>query len=172
LALDRAVRAGLAVARLVTLYDEASERVHFHAVPVAVLRAQAEALALPISLNPTTPATFEAVFLAALRSLRAEGIDGLIFGNIHLADVRAWYEELVHAERLDHIEPLRGEPPGRLVRDVLARGYIAVLTCVETAKADPSWLGRPLTAERVAAFERRGIDSCGEHGEYHNVSFG
>src|SRR5579863_2541430 len=74
LALDRALRSGLAIARLVTLYDEASERVRFHAVPVSVMRAQAQALSLPMSLLPTTPATFERVFLAALASLRAEGI--------------------------------------------------------------------------------------------------
>ena len=30
LALDRALRSGLRVARLLTLHDEASERVHFH----------------------------------------------------------------------------------------------------------------------------------------------
>src|SRR5260221_182113 len=83
LALDRALRAGLRITRLFTLYDEASARVRFHAVPVAVMRAQADALGLPISLYPTTPATFEQVFLQALGGLREEGIGGLIFGNIH-----------------------------------------------------------------------------------------
>jgi diphthine-ammonia ligase len=169
LALDRAVRAGLRVARLVTLYDEASERVRFHAVPVAVMRAQAEALALPMSLYPTTPATFEEVLLAALDALRAEGIGGVIFGNIHLADVRAWYEERVRAAGLEHVEPLWGQAPGRLVREALSRGYTAILTCIEEAKADPAWLGQTLSEELVAAFERRGIDPCGERGEYHTL---
>ncbi len=169
LALDRAVRAGLRVARLLTLYDEASERVRFHAVPVAVMRAQADALGLPISLYPTTPATFEQVFRQALEGLRAEGIAGLIFGNIHLADVRAWYEERVRAAGLEHVEPLWGEAPGLLVREAIARGYCAVLTCVEEATADAAWLGQMLSEELVAAFEARGIDPCGERGEYHTL---
>jgi len=169
LALDWAVRAGLRVARLLTLYDEASARVRFHAVPVAVMCAQADALGLPISLHPTTPATFEQVFLQALVGLRADGIGGLIFGNIHLADVRAWYEERVCAAGLEHVEPLWGEEPGLLVREVIARGYTAVLTCVEDARTDPSWLGQPLSEELVAAFETRGIDPCGERGEYHTL---
>ena len=38
LALDRVLRSGLRVERLVTLYDEASERVRFHGVPVVVMR--------------------------------------------------------------------------------------------------------------------------------------
>lgn len=169
LALDRAQRAGLHVARLVTLYDEASERVRFHAVPIAVMRAQAKALGVPVSLHPTTPETFESVFLAALAELRDVGIAGMIFGNIHLADVRAWYEERVRGVDLEHIEPLWGEPPALLVREVLSRGYTAVLTCIEEPKADPSWLGEPLTEELVAAFEQRGIDPCGERGEYHTL---
>ena len=169
LALDRAVRSGLRVTRLVTLYDEASERVRFHAVPVAVMRAQGAALGLPLRLYPTTPASFEAVFLSALADLRADGISGVIFGNIHLADVRAWYEERVRAAGLDHVEPIWGEPPDRLVREVLARGYTAMLTCVEEAKAERDWLGQPLSEELIAAFERRGIDCCGEYGEYHTL---
>ncbi len=93
----------------------------------------------------------------------------MIFGNIHLADVRAWYEERVRAAGLEHIEPLWGEPPGELVREVIARGYAATLTCIEEAKADPAWLGQTLSEEVVAAFEARGIDACGERGEYHTL---
>jgi uncharacterized protein (TIGR00290 family) len=169
LALDRAVHSGLSVTRLVTLYDAASERVRFHAVPIAIMRAQAEALGLPIDLYPTTPATFEAVFFQALRELRAAGISGLIFGDIHLVDVRAWYEERVRAAGLEHVEPLWGEPPEALVREVIARGYTAVLTCVEEPPADPAWLGQPLAEPLVAEFLARGIDPCGERGEYHTL---
>ncbi|MGZ3677721.1 MAG: Dph6-related ATP pyrophosphatase [Ktedonobacterales bacterium] len=169
LALDRALRDGLHVTRLLTLYDKASERIRFHAVPIAVMRAQAEALQLPILLYPTTPATFEQVFLSALQDLRAEGIGGVLFGNIHLADVRAWYEDRVRAAGLAHVEPLWGEEPSHLVREVVARGYTAILTCIEEATANPDWLGRPLSDELVGAFEARGIDPCGERGEYHTL---
>jgi diphthine-ammonia ligase len=169
LALDRALRLGLRVSRLVTLYDDASKRVRFHGVPVEVMRAQAHALGLPIRLYPTTPASFESVFLGALQELRTEEIAGVIFGNIHLADVRAWYEERVRAAELAHVEPLWNEPPGELVREVIGRGYTATLTCLEEATADPAWLGQTLSAELVAAFEARGIDACGERGEYHTL---
>lgn len=72
LALDRAHRAGRRIVRLVTLYDGATQRVRFHGVPITVLHAQADALGLPLAANPTTPETFEEVFLAALADLRAE----------------------------------------------------------------------------------------------------
>lgn len=167
LALHHAVAAGLNVTRLVTLYDAASERVRFHGVPVWAMRAQAAGLALPATLYPTTPSSFEPVLLEALADLRAAGFQGVIFGDIHLADVRAWYEERVSAAGLTHIEPLWGEAPGRLVREVIALGYEAVVTCIEEARADPGWLGQTLSENLVAAFEQRGIDPCGEYGEYH-----
>ena len=169
LALDRATRQGYTNLRLVTLYDGPSGRVRFHGVPVEVMRAQAEALGLPMRCVPTMPATFEAAFRALLGELAAEGVRGAIFGNIHLADVRAWYEERVCAAGLEHIEPLWGEEPSALVRETLARGYRSLLTCVDTIRADPAWLRQTISEPLVAAFERAGIDPCGERGEYHTL---
>ncbi len=169
LAIDRATRAGYRDLRLVTFYDAGSERVRFHGVPIEVMRAQGDALGLPMRCYPTTPATFEDVFLAALAEQRRSGASGVIFGNIHLADVRAWYEERVRAAGLEHIEPLWGEPPRALVREVISRGYQAVLTCTETARAERAWLGQTITSRLVDEFERAGIDPCGERGEYHTL---
>ena len=167
LALDRAIRQGLQVELLVTLYDEASQRVRFHGVPLVLIQAQADALGIPLLAHPTTPANFEHVFLQTLAELCQRGITTLIFGNIHLADVQAWYEERVKAAGLQHREPIWGEAPGKLVREFLARGYAAILTCIEEARTDAAWLGAPLSEELIQEFEQAGIDPCGERGEYH-----
>ncbi|MGH2509011.1 MAG: adenosine nucleotide hydrolase [Ktedonobacteraceae bacterium] len=167
LALDRAKRQGYQVDFLVTMYDEASQRVRFHGVPITLIQAQAHALDIPLLAYPNVPATFETVFLQSLRDLRQLEISTLIFGNIHLADVRAWYEERTIAAGLIHREPLWGEPPSQLVREFLARGYSALLTCIEEARANSAWLGAPLTETLIRAFEQAEIDPCGERGEYH-----
>lgn len=167
LALDRALRQGLQVDFLVTMYDEASRRVRFHGVPLELIQAQASALGIPLLAYSNRPETFETAFLESLRELRQRGITTLLFGNIHLADVRAWYEERSVAAGLIHREPLWGEAPARLVREFLARGYTAVLTCIEEGHARADWLGAPLSEELVQSFEQAGIDPCGERGEYH-----
>lgn len=169
LALDRLVRAGVSIPALVTLYDAATERVRFHGTSRAVMQAQAAALGLPLRAYPTTPATFEDVLLRALADLRVDGIRALAFGNIHLVDVRAWYEERVQAAGITHVEPLWGEPPAQLVHEVLQRGYRPIITCIEEARADPAWLGCELTPNLVQAMAARGIDICGERGEYHSL---
>jgi diphthine-ammonia ligase len=167
LALDRAIRRGWPVTYLLNLYDEASERVRFHGVHKTLIHAQANALGISLLSKPTRPDTFEQVFLQALDDLRQRGVDAIIFGNIHLADVRAWYEERTTSHSLLHLEPLWGEPVEALAREVIQRGYHAVLTSVELARAKEAWLGQPLSEPLLAAFAAAGIDLCGERGEYH-----
>lgn len=167
LALDRAGRRGWPVSYLLNLYDAASQRVRFHGVRQELIQAQANALGIPLLSYPTQPGTFEQVFLGALDDLCELGVDAIIFGDIHLADVRAWYEARTSARSLIHLEPLWGEPVGLLAREVVQRGYHAMLTSVELARARESWLGQPLSEALIAEFESAGIDACGERGEYH-----
>lgn len=167
LALDRAIRRGWPVRYLLNLYDAASQRVRFHGVRQELIQAQADALGIDLLSYPTQPDNFEQVFLGALDALRQRGVDAIIFGNIHLADVRSWYEERTTARGLTHLEPLWGEPVGLLAREVVQRGYHAILTSVELARASETWLGKPLSDALIAEFESAGIDACGERGEYH-----
>ncbi len=166
-ALDRAARRGWPVRYLLNLYDAASRRVRFHGVRQELIQAQADALDIALLAYPTQPEAFEQVFLGALDDLRERGVDAIIFGDIHLADVRAWYEERTTAKGLAHLEPLWGEPVGLLAREVVQRGYQAVLTSVELARAREAWLGQPLSEALITEFESAGIDACGERGEYH-----
>ncbi len=167
LALDRAIRQGWPVRYLFNLYDEASQRVRFHGIRKELIQAQADALGISLLAYPTQLETFEQVFLAALADLHARGVDAIIFGNIHLADVRAWYEERTTGHGFQHLEPLWGEAPALLVREVIQRGYHAILTSIELARSREEWLGQPLSSALVDAFEQAGIDACGERGEYH-----
>src|SRR5579859_545719 len=140
LALLRSRARGLNVVRLVNFYDPVTDRVRFHATRSDLMRAQAAAIGIELAAIGVAWDRYEPAFRELLASLKADGFTGVVFGDIHLADVRAWYEERVRAAGLDHVEPIWGEPPDRLVREVLARGYTAMLTCVEEAKAERAWL--------------------------------
>ena len=113
----------------------------------------------------------EANLQAQLLSLRDDGFKGVIFGDIHLADVRAWYEERVTAAGLQHVEPLWGEPPERLLAEFVSSGGRAVVTCVELAMLDESWLGRVIDDRFASQIGSTGVDPCGENGEYHSFAF-
>jgi diphthine-ammonia ligase len=167
LALHRAVSDGVPVTTLFNLYDAGSGRVRFHGVRRELIGAQARSLGMDLLQLGTTPATFEVVFLDGLQRLRRAGIETLILGNIHLADVRGWYEERSVAAGLQHLEPLWGEDPADALRAVLALGYRARVTGIDLQRAPRHWLGRDLDEELEHEFQVAGIDVAGESGEYH-----
>ena len=171
LAAHRARRAGVEIACLVNFYDEATGRVRFHATRTELIAAQAEAIGVPLVQRGTTWPEFEPVFRETLAVLAREGIEGIVFGDIHLADVRAWYELRVRAAGLAHIEPLWAEEPRDLLAEFVASGGRAVVTCCESEKLDESWLGRVIDERFVRDIASVPIDPCGENGEYHSFAF-
>lgn len=172
LALTRARNQGLAVSTLVNIYDQATGRVRFHAVRHELIAAQAFALGLRLHQHATPPERYDETFRAALARLAASGHRGVVFGNIHLADVRAWFEERVRGAGLEHLDPLWQEDPAALLEEFIGGGGQAVVTCVETAKLPASWLGRSLDEAFATDLARLpGVDPCGERGEYHTFVY-
>jgi uncharacterized protein (TIGR00290 family) len=171
LALDRCRRAGLDVGCLVNFHDPATRRVRFHATRVELIEAQAAAVGLPLRSLAVPWEEFDAALRAELARLRADGFDGVVLGDIHLADVRAWYEERVTAAGLEHVEPLWDEDPAALVAEFVESGGRAVITCCQESSLPAGWLGRVIDETFPADIALTGIDPCGERGEYHSFAF-
>src|SRR5437763_7727611 len=171
LALLRSRTRNVNVTRLVNFYDPASERVRFHATRRELIAAQAGAIGIELRQYAVPWERYEAIFGEMLDGLRGDGFTGVVFGDIHLADVRAWYEERVRARGLDHVEPLWGEEPAELVAEFVSSGLRAVVTCVETTKLDESWLGRVIDRAFVRDIAQVAVDPAGENGEYHSFAF-
>jgi uncharacterized protein (TIGR00290 family) len=159
------------IGALLNFVDGASGRVRFHATRRELIAAQAAAAGIPLRQHATSWAEFDGVFRGALAQLVADGFAGVIFGDIHLADVRAWYEERVRAAGLEHVEPIWGNDPAALLREFVTGGGRAVVTCCEVAKLDERWLGRTIDDRFAAEIATAGIDVCGENGEYHSFAF-
>ncbi|MBI4503658.1 MAG: diphthine--ammonia ligase [Gemmatimonadetes bacterium] len=172
LALDRALRTGLDVRMLANIYEGSTGRVRFHGVRQELIARQASALGLELLSAHTSPEAFEPVFLNLLQAIKDRGHTGIVFGNIHLAEVRAWYEERVRTAGLDHIEPLWGEPPIELVHEVVERGYRALIVSVDLRQQAAAFLGRELDADLLTELSiADDLDPCGERGEYHTLVF-
>jgi len=171
LAADRARRGGLEIACFLNFYDRGSGRVRFHATRAELVAAQASAAGVPIRQYATDWPDFEPAFRGALDALVRDGISAVVFGDIHLADVRAWYEERVRGAGLEHVEPLWGDRPRELLAEFVGSGGRAVVTCCETRVLDESWLGRIVDERFVRDIQNVPIDVCGENGEYHSFAF-
>src|SRR5258708_10225195 len=111
LALDRARRNGLRVTHLVNIFHDGFGRVRFHGVRRQYIQSQADALGLTLIQKAASPETFEEALLAAFEDCRALGIGGVVFGNIHLADIREWYESRTRPAGFEPFEPRCGDSP-------------------------------------------------------------
>lgn len=171
LALQRVTAAGIRVSRLINFYDAPTRRVRFHATRAEMIQAQADAVEIDLDAISATWPEMEARLTAELDALRSEGFAGVVFGDIHLADVRDWYETRVRAAGLEHIEPIWGEAPNKLVREFVESGGRAVITCVDLTRLEASWLGRIIDERFPDEIGATRADPCGENGEFHSFAF-
>ena len=172
LALDRAVRQGLDVRYLFNIYEGVSGRVRFHGLRRELIAAQAHALGLELVQAHTHPGDYAAALDRVLDELADRGVEGIVFGNIHLEDIRDWYDDRLRARGLEHVEPLWGERPEALIQEFLERGYRARVVGVNLELGRPEWLGRDLDRrllDEIAGVP--GTDIAGEHGEYHTFVY-
>ncbi|MEK7711561.1 MAG: ATP-binding protein, partial [Pseudomonadota bacterium] len=108
------------VVALVTTVNEAFNRVAMHAVRQELLRAQAEAAGLPLIEvpipYPCSNADYESRMRALIERLRGERIERMAFGDLYLADIRAYREQQLQGTGIAPLFPLWNEPTAVLAR--------------------------------------------------------
>ena len=107
-----------AVVGLLTTLDEGSAAVTMHHVPRALVEAQALSLGLPLHVvdvpQPCPDDEYRRRMDVALDAPRADGVTVVVFGDLHLADVRSYCEEAMAGSGLDPVFPLWDEPVARV----------------------------------------------------------
>ena len=113
-------------------------------------------------------AAYVASFSAALDTARSRwpGLSRIAYGDLLLADVRAWREALCASLGWTPLFPLFGSDTARLARDMIAGGLRANLCCIDTTQLDAGFAGRAFDASLLADLPPA-IDPCGENGEFH-----
>jgi uncharacterized protein (TIGR00290 family) len=170
LALYKAKQQGFQVTSLLTMLEENKQRSRSHAVPVHVMQAQADALALELITPAATWETYEQVFITTLRELKAREFTTAIFGDIDLQSHRDWEEKVCKAASLEPVLPLWQEPREKLAREVLALGFRAKVVCVNGKYLSEDFCGRDYD-ETFLKDLPQGIDACGENGEFHTFVY-
>jgi uncharacterized protein (TIGR00290 family) len=174
-ALERALRnPDLEVTSLLTTLSEAYGRVAMHGVREQLLDAQAAAIGLPLVKvmlpTPCSNEIYEERMAAALASATREGVDTVVFGDLFLADLRAYREEKLAAIGMRAEFPLWGADTRELAREMVRSGLRAVLTCIDPKKLPRSFAGRTFDDALLDALPE-GVDPCGENGEFHSFTY-
>jgi diphthine-ammonia ligase len=157
------------VAAMITMFDEDAARSRSHGLRPEVLAAQAARLGLRSHTARCSWDTYDEAFSHVLASLAAEDTTHIVFGDILFEEHRRWAEDICAPHGLIAVEPLWGARTDDLFEEWVASGSRAMIVTARAEHLDHTWLGRTLTRDMAAAFERLGVDPCGERGEYHTV---
>jgi len=153
-----------------TTVTEAFERVSIHGVRQGILRAQCEAAALqqmivPIPY-PCPNEIYEARMAEAIACAVRDGITHMIFGDLFLRDIRAYREQKLAGTGITPVFPLWDRPTLPLAHAMIDSGLEAYLTTVDLKTLPAEFAGRRFDSQLLADLPK-GIDACGENGEFH-----
>ncbi|MEA2882651.1 MAG: hypothetical protein QOH32_1907 [Bradyrhizobium sp.] len=170
-ALHEVLRAGeVDVVGALTTVTETFRRVSIHGVSQEILHAQLDAAALeprivPIPY-PCPNEIYEARMSEAVAQAVGEGITHIIFGDLFLADIRAYREQKLAGSGITPLFPLWQRPTPALAREMIASGFEATIATVDLKKLPADFAGRKFDMQLLADLPD-GIDPCGENGEFH-----
>ncbi|WP_298548002.1 diphthine--ammonia ligase [uncultured Aquimarina sp.] len=168
-AMHMAVEKGYVPSVLLNVLNEYGDRSRSHGIPKTILKAQANALGLPIHFFESTWNNYEQLYVKNLKSLtNTYTLKSAVFGDIDIQTHRDWEEKVSVAAGLEAILPIWQQPRKQLVLDMIAYGIEAIIVSCNTVLG-PDFLGRMIDQELIKDLEALDVDACGENGEYHTL---
>jgi uncharacterized protein (TIGR00290 family) len=162
------------VVALFTTLNEQFNRVAMHAVRRELLELQAQSVGLPLWTVPLPWPCSNEVYEARMRDLCARAVadqvDAMAFGDLFLADIRAYREKQLATTGLEPLFPVWQIPTAELARTMIASGLRAKITCVDPKVLPAEFAGRDFDSQFLADLPPQ-IDPCGENGEFHSFVY-
>jgi uncharacterized protein (TIGR00290 family) len=161
-------------AALLTTVTRDYDRISMHGVRRALLERQAASLGLPLHevfiTKDATNEEYEEKMEEAFSTYRERGIDRVVFGDLFLEEIRAYRDQFLARHKMCGIYPVWLRDTAELIREFIASGFKAVITCVDGKILHPSFAGMTVDVNLLSALPPH-VDPCGENGEFHTFVF-
>jgi uncharacterized protein (TIGR00290 family) len=105
-----------------------------------------------------------------MEKYRELGVSAVVFGDIFLEDLKKYREDNLAKVGMKGIFPIWKRDTRVLANEFIAKGFKAILTCVDGKMLDSKFSGREFD-ERLLAELPAGVDPCGENGEFHSFVY-
>ena len=102
-----------------------------------------------------------------LAKYRHAGLTSVVIGDIFLDDLRKYREDKLKSVDMQGIFSIWKRNNQELARSLIALGFKAITTCVDTTMLDGLFVGRVINEQFLSELPAT-IDPCGENGEYHS----
>lgn len=173
--LDRLAREGYEVVCLLTTVPSEIGRTFGHGEKTELIRAQGEALGLPVEFIACSFESYTDDYIRTLGALREKHrLNAIAFGDLFLAEHREWGAGVADAARLEALYPLwmkPGQTAEALLRFVDS-GYRAIVIRISDKALSADWLGRELDRSFYEDIVRlKDVCPMGEGGEYHTFVY-
>jgi uncharacterized protein (TIGR00290 family) len=169
LALYHAMQVGKAIG-LIVMLEEQGLRSRSHAMSMEIIQAQANALGLPIITASSSWNDYETEFLKLLADAKQQGADVLVTGDLDMPEHGCWHDRITQQAGLKLCMPLWQRPHREVIEEFIQLGFKTMIVTVNLnlgMKVDD--LGKILTLDYIQELENRGVDPCGEGGEFHST---
>ena len=103
---------------------------------------------------------YEAIMSDLVTSAVSQGVSVMAFGDLYLADIRAYRERRLQGSGLRPLFPLWGRDTADLARDMVRSGLRATISCVDSAQLDRRFAGREFDAQLLSELPAT-ADHCG-----------
>jgi len=162
------------IVSLLTTVTEGYDRVSLHGVPRVLVEQQAESLGLPLHKvfipRDCSEEEYEVRMKETLLKFKEDGISLVVFGDIFLQWVKKYRENNLSKLGMKPLLPIWGRDTTELTQSLIALGFKAVITCVDTRVLDKKFLGRIIDEDFMAQLPPN-VDQGGENGEFHSFVF-
>ena len=168
-AMMQATQQGFIPKVLLNMMNENGKVSRSHGLPLSILNQQAQKMGLPLEGIPATWGDYEAKFIAVLKTLKAKyDLEAAVFGAIDLQPHKDWEVEVCAAASLKAILSLWQQDRIFLVNQMLENGIETMIVSCNTMMGE-QYLRKILTKELAQELHEKGIDPCGENGEFHTL---
>ncbi|MNQ43068.1 ATP-binding region [compost metagenome] len=168
-AMMKAIQQGFIPKVLLNMMNENGKVSRSHGLPMFILNQQAQKMKLPLKAVPATWGDYEEKFISTLKSLKATfDLDAAVFGDIDLQPHKDWEDKVCEAASIKAILPLWQQDRIVLVNEMIENGIETMIVSCNSQMGE-SYLGKILTKELAQELLGKGIDPCGENGEFHTL---
>jgi len=169
LALYKSMMVGEAIG-LIVMMEEEGKRSRSHGMPPELIHAQAESIGLPLYTAAASWDDYENKFMVLLEHAKRQGAEVLVTGDLDVPTQDCWHDKVTQNAGLKLGMPLWGMNHYEAVKEFIDLGFKSALVTVNLSLGmREEDLGRILTYDYIKELQARGIDPCGEGGEFHTT---
>ncbi|OGS43835.1 MAG: hypothetical protein A2539_06180 [Elusimicrobia bacterium RIFOXYD2_FULL_34_15] len=173
LACFKAMQQSHEISCLLNFISEETKRGCFHGIDSKLMKAQSDAIGIPICQNEVSAdmAEYEKEFKSAVLNLKKEDINGIVFGDIYLLEHTNWVDRVCGEIGIKPLEPLWNLKPENIANEFIDLGFKAIIVSAKADLFDDTFIGREFDKDAVRFLIEKKICPCGENGEFHTFVY-